>query len=44
MFFTGNQHNPDWAWSADYLKGLTDNELWELHLKYRRSPHSGEVK
>lgn len=35
MKFTGNQHNENWEWTAPYLRGLSDSELWNLYKKHK---------
>jgi len=31
--FTGNQHNPDWAWRQSALAEMTDDQLLELYKR-----------
>lgn len=33
MEYTGNQHNPDWAWNSDFLKKCTDEQPLEIYTK-----------
>jgi len=33
--FTGNQHNPDWAWAQDYLRSADEPTLQALYETLR---------
>ena len=37
MNFTGNQHNPSWAWKKEELEKLDNEELVEFYNKYKRN-------
>ena len=36
IIFTGNQWGPDFEWNHAYLNSLTEAELWEVYLRYKK--------
>ncbi len=40
--FTGNQHNPDWAWNREALNSVDEDKLQELYISLKEYGHAGE--
>lgn len=37
MRFNGNGWNESWNWNQKYLDKLTDEEIYDLYIKYRKT-------
>ena len=36
MKFTGNQSSEEWQWSQEFLKSISNEELYKLYCQYKR--------